>query len=56
MHFISACLLFFADNKLIDLAGDFVKRGGKYLFIDEIHKYQDWAKEPYLIKEANPRY
>jgi len=46
MHFISAYLLFLVENKLIDLAGDFVKRGGRCLFIDEIHKYKDWAKEP----------
>jgi uncharacterized protein len=39
----------FADNRLIDLAHDFVKRGGKYLFIDEIHKYKDWSKELKLI-------
>jgi len=45
---------YFADNKLIDLAGDFVKRGGKYLFIDEIHKYKDWAKELKLIYDYHP--
>lgn len=40
---------YFADNKLIDLAEAFVKLGGKYLFIDEIHKYKNWAKELKLI-------
>lgn len=40
---------YFADNRLIDLADAFVKRGGKYLFADEIHKYKDWAKELKLI-------
>src|SRR5690606_3572481 len=40
---------YFSDNKLIDLADTFVKQGGKYLFIDEIHKYNDWAKELKLM-------
>jgi uncharacterized protein len=31
------------------LANDFVKSGGKYLFIDEIHKYPDWSRELKLI-------
>lgn len=47
--YVTAEDFYFADNRLIDLAGDFVKRGGKYLFIDEIHKYKDWAKELKLI-------
>ncbi len=47
--YVTAEDFYFADNTLIDLAGDFVKRGGKYLFIDEIHKYKDWAKELKLI-------
>ena len=47
--YVTAEDFYFADKKLIDLAGDFVKRGGKYLFIDEIHKYKDWAKELKLI-------
>ena len=47
--YVTAEDFYFADNRLIDLAGDFVKRGGKYLFIDEIHKYKDWSKELKLI-------
>ena len=45
---------YFADNRLTDLAGSFVKQGGKYLFIDEIHKYKDWAKELKLIYDYHP--
>ena len=40
---------YFANNRLSDLAGDFVKAGGKYLFIDEIHKYPDWSRELKLM-------
>lgn len=40
---------YFAKNRLTDLADSFVKSGGKYLFIDEIHKYPDWSKELKLM-------
>jgi predicted AAA+ superfamily ATPase len=40
---------YFVDHRIAQLADDFVKRGGKYLFIDEIHKYKDWSKELKLI-------
>lgn len=47
--YITAEDFYFADHKLIDLADAFVKQGGKHLFIDEIHKYKNWAKELKLI-------
>lgn len=47
--YVTAEDFYFADNRLIDLVDDFVKSGGKYLFIDEIHKYTDWSKELKLI-------
>lgn len=37
--------LFFSQNSLIDLADMFYKKGGKHLFLDEIHKYQNWSSE-----------
>lgn len=52
--YVTAEDFYFADNRLIDLADEFVKRGGKYLFIDEIHKYKDWAKELKLIYDYHP--
>lgn len=47
--YVTAEDFYFADHKLTDLADEFVKMGGKYLFIDEIHKYKDWSKELKLI-------
>ena len=52
--YVTAEDFYFANNKLIDLADNFVKRGGKYLFIDEIHKYKEWAKELKLIYDYHP--
>jgi len=35
----------FKDKTLVDLADEFVRNGGKYLFLDEVHKYPNWAQE-----------
>lgn len=40
---------YFASHRLTELADDFAKMGGKYLIIDEIHKYKDWSRELKLI-------
>ena len=47
--YVTAEDFYFAKSRLTDLADSFVKSGGKYLFIDEIHKYPDWSKELKLI-------
>ena len=52
--YVTAEDFYFADSRLIDLADAFVKRGGKYLFVDEIHKYKEWAKELKLIYDYHP--
>jgi len=52
--YVTAEDFYFSDHKLVDLADAFVKRNGKYLFIDEIHKYSDWAKELKLIYDYYP--
>ena len=41
--------LFFASHTLVDLADAFARIGGKYLIIDEIHKYKGWSRELKLI-------
>lgn len=43
--YVSLDDLYFANNTLVDLADAFVKRGGKYLFLDEVHKYRNWSQE-----------
>jgi hypothetical protein len=37
--------LYFSKNALIDFTDEFVKKGGKYLFLDEVHKYKNWSQE-----------
>jgi predicted AAA+ superfamily ATPase len=43
--FVNLDDLYFSKNTLIEFAGEFVKRGGKYLFLDEVHKYLNWSIE-----------
>lgn len=52
--YVTAEDFYFADRRLLDLADDFVKTGGKYLFIDEIHKYKDWSRELKLMYDYHP--
>jgi len=52
--YVTAEDFYFSDSKLIDLADAFVKRNGKHLFIDEIHKYKDWGRELKLIYDYYP--
>lgn len=47
--YVTAEDFYFVEHRLLDLADTFVKMGGKYLLIDEIHKYPDWSKELKLI-------
>ncbi|MCK5908227.1 MAG: ATP-binding protein [Flavobacteriales bacterium] len=43
--YISLDSIYFSTNSLIDLASEFSSRGGKYLYIDEVHKYPNWSQE-----------
>lgn len=52
--YVTADDMYFADHKLLDLAEQFVKKGGKYLFIDEIRRYVNWSKELKLIYDYLP--
>jgi predicted AAA+ superfamily ATPase len=47
--YVTAEDFYFAKNRLLDAASDFVKLGGTHLIIDEIHKYPDWSTELKLI-------
>ncbi len=43
--YVSLDNLWFANKSIYDLADRFVKLGGKHLFLDEVHKYNNWATE-----------
>lgn len=52
--YVSLDNVWFNNNKLIDLAIKFEKSGGKYLFLDEVHKYQNWSQEIKNIYDTLP--
>ncbi|HPQ35195.1 MAG TPA: AAA family ATPase [Tenuifilaceae bacterium] len=43
--YVSMDDLYFSANRLIDFAEQFSVKGGKQLFLDEIHRYPNWAQE-----------
>ena len=52
--YVSADNIYVTDHSLIDLADQFSKQGGKHLFIDEIHKYENWSRELKQLYDSYP--
>lgn len=52
--YVSLDNLWFAEHKLHALADQFVKQGGQYLFLDEVHKYPNWSQEIKNIYDDHP--
>ena len=52
--YVSAEHMYFANHSLYGLAEEFIKDGGKYLFIDEVHKYEGWSRELKLMYDSLP--
>jgi len=53
--YVSADDMYFSKHKLINLADEFYKNAGEYLFIDEIHKYANWSEELKNIYDSYPK-
>jgi len=53
--YVSLDDMFFAENTLLDFADMFVSKGGEHLFIDEVHKYSNWAIEIKNIYDYHPK-
>lgn len=43
--YVSLDTVWFNTNSLSELIREFERKGGKYLFLDEVHKYEGWAQE-----------
>jgi len=43
--YVSLDDIYFTETPLIYFAEDFFKKGGDYLFLDEVHKYPNWSQE-----------
>lgn len=46
--------VYFTRHSLIDLAEQFYLKGGKHLFLDEVHKYPTWSQELKNIYDEFP--
>ena len=52
--YISADNIYFTDNSLYDVASKFHKLNGKFLYIDEVHKYKNWSTEVKMMYDNLP--
>lgn len=52
--FVSLDNLWFSTHTLSELTNQFYTFGGKYLFIDEVHRYPNWAIEIKNIYDSYP--
>ena len=53
--YVSLDDIWFSEHKLVELADTFSKRGGVYLFLDEVHKYHNWSQELKNIYDDYPQ-
>ena len=51
--YVSMDYLFASHYTLLDIAKYHYEKGGRYLYIDEIHKYENWSQE---LKNINDKY
>ena len=52
--YVSLDDLYFTENRLFDLADQFRKQGGRYLLLDEVHRYGTWSQEVKNIYDDFP--
>ena len=53
--YVSADHLYFSTHTLYETADAFRKGGGKFLFVDEVHKYANWSTELKMIYDSMPQ-
>ncbi len=54
MLYVTADHMWFSNHTLVELADIFVKSGGKWLCIDEAHRYDGWSRELKQIYDGHP--
>ena len=52
--YLTADHYWFYTNNLVETANEFYQNGGRFLFIDEVHKYQNWSRELKNIYDSYP--
>ncbi|KWW31913.1 MAG: hypothetical protein AUK63_9 [bacterium P3] len=52
--YVSADYSYFPQHTLLEVASAWIKEGGTHLYIDEIHKYENWSTELKNIYDGHP--
>lgn len=52
--YVSADHSYFTTSTLIETANQFVREGGEWLYLDEVHKYEGWSQELKQIYDSHP--
>ncbi len=52
--YVSADNTYFSAHTLFDTASAFHKNGGEFFYVDEAHKYADWAREVKMMYDYLP--
>jgi len=52
--YVSLDDIYFSANTLVDFVDSFVKNGGQYIFLDEVHRYKNWSAELKNIYDDYP--
>ena len=52
--YLSADHLYFSNHTLYDTACAFSREGGRFLYIDEVHKYPEWSRELKMMYDSLP--
>ncbi|MBR4840465.1 MAG: AAA family ATPase [Paludibacteraceae bacterium] len=52
--YVDADNSYFTTHSLYELADEFVKDGGRHLYIDEIHKYVGWSRNLKQVYDTHP--
>lgn len=52
--YVAADHLYFSSHTLVETVDEFAKEGGEQIFIDEIHKYENWSRELKQIHDSHP--
>jgi uncharacterized protein len=52
--YVAADHYWFYTNNLVETTAEFYQNGGRFLFIDEVHKYPNWSRELKNIYDSYP--
>lgn len=55
MLYVSADHLYFSTHTIVEMAEAFIRDGGSWLCIDEVHKYKGWSRELKQLYDMYPK-